>query len=366
MTLSLKNKLLYQNPKLDYPIDNLDLSFADYILKNQTLIAKFKSNPAVVAANMPFELRPTDPNPKYGALLIHGLLDTPFIMRDVGTHLQSQGMLVRSILLPGHGTVPGALLAVHYEEWLQAVLYGVTSLLKEVEQVFLVGFSTGAALSIHHAIQQPQRIAGLIGLSPAFRIRSSLAYLSRWHRFFKWFNITEEIDYTKYLSIPFNAIYQVYRLTQTLPKKPLSCPLFIAVSAEDVTICSQAALHYFAKQSNKKNKMILYQQTPESFSDSRITVRHSVYPKWHILNFSHIAIPVAPENPHYGEHGDYPLASHVIEQNNYEYSETNVFNQFFHNILYRMKFGQNHLKRLTFNPDFGYLKKEISHFLLTI
>ena len=133
----------FQDPCTKYPINNLELEFADYLSECRTIIQNTRTdlgrypNPtAIIDANTPFELKPEKPvstTTRYGALLIHGLLDCPFIMRDIGNTLQSQGLLVRSILLPGHGTVPSGLLQVKYQDWLQATHYGITSLSKEVD-----------------------------------------------------------------------------------------------------------------------------------------------------------------------------------------------------------------------------------------
>jgi len=127
----MSDSALYQDPGLKYPIYDLNLSFADYILQCKDLIRKTRRDLAnspdpekIIEDNSPFELIPKSAGNKkirYGALLIHGLLDSPFVMRDIGAELQEQGLLVRSILLPGHGTVPGALLNVTYEDWLQAL-----------------------------------------------------------------------------------------------------------------------------------------------------------------------------------------------------------------------------------------------------
>ncbi|MGI9500774.1 MAG: hypothetical protein ACR2P3_12090, partial [Geminicoccaceae bacterium] len=74
-------------------------------------------SPVEVAAVGPFELRPTpdggdckgnaDANYDRGILLIHGLNDTPFSMWDLGSRFAKACYLVRGVLLPGHGTVPG-------------------------------------------------------------------------------------------------------------------------------------------------------------------------------------------------------------------------------------------------------------------
>lgn len=367
MNFFTENTTVYQDPHINYSIDPLDLPFKDYIANTRAIIASFKTEPYIIDANIPYELRPTHTSIKKGVLLIHGLLDTPFVMKDIGIHLQSQGMLVRAILLPGHGTVPGALLHVPYEDWLKTVKYGVLSLLKEVESVFLVGFSTGALLSVHHALQNATDIAGLILLSPAFRIRSSFTPLSRWHAYLpEWFCKTQEIDYTKYRSIPFNAIYQVYRLGLAVITSSLTCPLFMAISHEDKVVSCQAALNYFANQTHPKNKAILYAQHPQRLSDPRVTVRYSIVPEWNIINYSHIAIPVSSDNFHYGKKGDFPLASHVEQKNSIEYGEATRLDQLLYNTLYQLKLRQKRLERLTFNPDFDYLKLGISEFILSI
>ncbi len=181
---------LFQDPHINDPIDDLDLPFAEYITRCQTIIQQTRldliDNPhanAIVQANSPFELRPTTATKKisYGVLLIHGLLDSPFMVRDFGYALQSEGALVRSILLPGHGTRPGALLNVTFEQWLQAVRYGIASFVGQVDRLVLVGYSTGASLALHESLQHP----GLhrIGLtSPALKLYSKIAFASNWYR----------------------------------------------------------------------------------------------------------------------------------------------------------------------------------------
>ena len=73
---------------------------------------------AVVEDRAPFELaperrrcgRPADGGYEKAALLIHDLGGTSYEMRDVARAFADACYLVRAILLPGHGTVPGDLL----------------------------------------------------------------------------------------------------------------------------------------------------------------------------------------------------------------------------------------------------------------
>lgn len=380
---------LFQDPHIQYPIDDPDLPFADYIAKSKKIISEYRRDlnahaNLVIEANEPFELRPEHPllsasNPqkfKYGALLIHGLLDTPFIMKDIGKQLQSQGLLVRAIMLPGHGSVPGSLLNVKYEDWLKAVRYGIHSLLKEVDQVFLVGYSTGATLGLYHTLLNPDRIAGNIMLAPAFKIYSPFAFLTNaykvidwaWPRA-RWAQIGAEIDYTKYSSMPFNAAYQVYRLTKALRKvdrKILNVPpLFMVLSYEDFIVSSKATIEYFRTLNNSKDRLIIYAKNSHKFRDPRIIKRSSQYPHWHIESISHISIPISPHNPHYGKNGDYPLASHVETDGHYIYTSLDMPNLRFHDLLYKLKLSKYQYQRLTFNPDFEFMTSEIKKFIFS-
>jgi len=370
-----KHPKIFQDPHIDYPIYDFHLDFSDYIKQSEQIIANTRQDlqqhpELTIKSNTPFELRPNNPNVKSGALLVHGLLDSPFIMRDIGDYLQSQGLLVRSIMLPGHGTVPGALLNVQYDEWLQAVNYGIATLKRDVENIFLVGFSTGATVSIYSAMQNPD-ITGLVLIAPALKINSPFTFLSNWDRFVakkwdraKWFYLGEEIDYVKYQSLPFNAIYQVYQLGLALQKSDLKKPLFMALSNEDKIVCSKTSMNYFQQNPNSLNRVLIYSSKPLFFSDERITIRNSAYPDMNILNFCHITLPVAPNNFHYGKEGDYVHASHI--QKNVRYGSFDKADSFFYDMLRRLKLTSFEYERLTFNPDFEFMQNQMGKFIKSV
>lgn len=383
-----KDDKRFRDPGIRYLTDNPQLKFSDYILHWKKILMRYRNDlksdhaERIIEANLPVELYPQTPvysttHPqkiKYGALLIHGLLDSPFMMKDIGIELQTAGLLVRSIVLPGHATVPESLLHVTLEEWIQAVQYGVHSLAKEVDDIILVGFSTGATLSFYHTLKHANQIAAIIMLSPAFKINTHFDFLTNSHKLIswawpraKWLYQNEEIDYTKYMSVPLNAPYQVYRLTKAIKKidhtREVKCPIFIALSNEDLIVSSKATLNYFQAWKNPMNKMILYTEKMQTINDARIIQRSSSYPAWHIKNFSHVSIPTSPQNAHYGMHGDFPLASHVEENKNYIYCATNKPLEMYHRILYKLKLTPYEIRRLTFNPDFDFMMQQIKKFI---
>lgn len=371
---------------VNYPISDSNLPFSEYIKLTRELITKRRPDLAkpnnkasiILDANSPFEFYPEKPiqtarGIKYGALLIHGLLDSPFSVRDIGIHLQKHGILARSILLPGHGTTPADLIRVSYHDWLQSVRYAVETLRHEVDHIFLIGYSTGAALSIYQAIQDAQ-ISGIILLSPAIRIKAPVHIVVGWHYFLKWFGRNNrewlyqepEIDYAKYQSIPFNPINQVNNLTKVIHEirehRPLTTPIFMAMSYEDETVSSERAIEYFSSQRNEASRFLLYSAQEHAFADSRITPRLTHYRDLNIKHFSHAAIPFAENNTHYGNRGDYISATNT-DAENVIYGAYNQLERDMYQALYNAGLTQCMRKELTFNPDFEYMNNRIVDFI---
>jgi esterase/lipase len=376
------------DPMIDYPLSDSSLPFAKYIARCRTMIEERrpdlqKSSPPaelIIQANCPFELYPNHPvrsgnRLKYGVLLIHGLLDSPFSLRDIGTCLQNNGILSRAILLPGHGTVPSDLLKVSYHDWIKAVRYGVESLRKEVEQIILMGYSTGAALSIYQALQDSQ-IASVVLISPAIKIKTPIDIVVGWHYLMKWFSnnnkqwlyCEDEIDYAKYQSIAFNPVNQVSRLTEVISElrkhHSITRPVFMVVSREDETISSHKAIDFFSHLHNQESNMLLYTSIDHRYPDPRILSRQSQHPDLNINHFSHTAIPFSPHNPHYGQHGDYIHAAHS-NVNNVVYGAYNHLEETSSALFYHLGLLSSRRRELTYNPDYDFMTDRMIKFILT-
>ena len=59
-----------------------------------------------------------------GALLLHGLTDSPYSMRWLAESLRAEGFYVLALRMPGHGTVPAALLEADWQDWMAAARMG--------------------------------------------------------------------------------------------------------------------------------------------------------------------------------------------------------------------------------------------------
>ncbi len=367
----------------DYPLTDSSLPFAEYIQQCQQMIINRREDTfphaadkqTIIQANSPFELAPerkTNKPIKVGVLLIHGLLDCPFTYREISSHLQQQDYLLRAILLPGHGTRPSDLLHVTYQEWLQAVRYGIESLKNEVEHLYLVGYSTGAALSIYHALQD-SRINGLVLLSPAIKIPTHVDIGAKWIHLTNclgkdrdWIFHGEENDYTKYRSVAFNGLKQVTRLSDSIRgmgrEHPVQQPMLMILSREDETISSKEAIDFFSAMRHPRSEMILYSASTETYSDTRIEIRKSSYPELNISHFSHISLPFSATNPHYGQHGDFPEAS-ILKPDQYIDGAYNRIEANAFDLMAKYHLVQHTRRVLTYNPDFSHMMNRMTQFI---
>lgn len=364
---------LYKPSGLNSQFHGKGLSFDAYIHQTQAMLRATRldlssgDSDTIIMANSPIEWRPHNFNGKRGILLIHGLLDSPFIMRDLARHFLNRGFLVRSLLLPGHGTVPGDLIGIHRQEWIKAVDYGVESFKGEAQEIYLSGFSLGGALATHKA-QRDNDIAGLVLLAPAVSIIQSmlakiLRYYSRLGNYIpctQWLAKRPQVDYTKYESFAVDGAYQTYELAAEVKKaakhQPLNLPVFVAQCAIDEVIQATGVINFFANTTNPRNQMLFYANNNPEFKDKRIIHQESAYPEEKILDLSHLALPISPENPHYGIHGDYQ--DFLLYPNQKPPAGTVYLGPRNRKLL-----KKHIIQRITFNPDFMGMTRAIDKFL---
>ncbi len=174
-------------------------------------------------------------SPIGGALLLHGLSDSPYSLRALGKRLNAEGYTVIWLRVPGHGTNPRALADVSWADWTAAVQVAMRGLRAKVPSgtpLILAGYSNGGALSLHYALSSLKQdtlpkvdgivlFSPMIGISPLARVTQlyhSVGMVSRIEKT-KWSSIFAEIDPFKYSSWPMNANVQAWSLTQIVEKQ---------------------------------------------------------------------------------------------------------------------------------------------------
>lgn len=315
-----------------------------------------------------------------GVILVHGLFDTPFIMRDLARHLTSRCYVVYDVMLTGHGTRPGDLLNVTRDEWKREVSYVVEQVGKEHKELYIGGFSLGGALSLY-AANKFDVIKGVMLFAPAFAPTNKAAYGSVPISVFngRYFKVFEEYDFAKYESLSHRAGAQTYLLggeVAKLLKKGVDKPLFVAVSLEDDTI--DAAYTVERVRAGPFNRMVVFAgDAKEAASlcsayearngDGRCRVVPTANMDSGIKSLSHIGLLISPDNDHYGKNGDYRNCLYAMSNKRLclegEITQATCENSI---LCYGEAITDTEkpvIRRITFNPRFAALLSEVDCFL---
>jgi len=363
-----------------------EVPFDEYIRQSERMIEKARvdihesNRKIVLQANRPFELIPDESRfprnragrHEKGILLIHGLSDSPYFLKPIARHFRERGFLVRSILLPGHGTVPGDLLSVSYQEWIRATEYGIEKLKPEVESLYLGGFSTGGALCIREALKN-QDVQGLILFAPAAGIKSPWAFMADFMMLFRdWLGSKgDDKDYAKYESFAINGGAQVYRLTREIDDafasgKRLSMPVFTVVSADDISVDTDKMVDIFSAYTTSPRSVLMLYGTEAAKSrkhtDARILFQRSFLPEERILDYAHISLLIPPDDPHYGKNGGYKYCLHYQADREKRMSCLHD-PHLWQGEITPQNLGRHTLRRLTYNPRYDEMTRILDRFL---
>ncbi|MDD9178402.1 alpha/beta fold hydrolase [Aliivibrio sp. A6] len=340
-------------------------SFQQYVDETKQWLTEhriFKSNnlEKELSVNLPFEIKPNKPNGK-GVLLVHGLGDSPFSFIDVAQHLADQGYLVRSILLPGHGSKVADLMLPSLEDW-QNVVHHHTQLLKaQTDKVWLGGYSTGANLVTSEALKD-DNIAGLLLFSPAFKPGSSTVKFAKIASYFvTWADQDPETNPIRYNSLPMHgaAVYYdtVKVVQQDLKGKKYTKPVFMITSEGDHVIDTTFATSVFKNQfTNVKNHLVW--QGENTFPANNATTFSMNRPDLKIVDGSHMGLLFSPINPEYGKNGAVRICSNGQTEEQ-EFACEEGADVWFS--AYGVKEKGKIFARLTYNPYFEQSMEMLDH-----
>ena len=142
-------------------------------------------------ANLPKEYRPEHSDGR-GILLVHGLGDSPWSFSDIAQSLAANGILVRTVLLPGCGTQPADMMPATADDWRRVVQEQADILSREVDEMWLGGYSTGCNLVLDYADANPGRTKGFVLFSPAVEVRPPFAWAASFVSNFRDWLVTPE------------------------------------------------------------------------------------------------------------------------------------------------------------------------------
>lgn len=294
-------------------------SFAAYQADAAALVAQRRAfqthdRTAEISFNAPQEWRPAG-RPTGGILLVHGLGDSPFSFTDIGPALARQGFLVRSVLLPGHGTRPADLVDVSDADWHRVVMEQTDLLKRDAGKVYLGGFSTGANLVTARALADDE-IAGLLLFSPGFKSDGGLEWVAPLIApFVTWLREPDparpQQNPVRYLNVPTNGFGQFHHTSAdvraALSARAYEKPTTIVMARHDSVLDAQAIADLFAQRFTHPDSRLIWYGDPPAIDDPRIVVRPDHLPDFRISQFSHMSVLFSPDNPLYGRDGSLRL-----------------------------------------------------------
>lgn len=269
----------------------LEKTYAEVEIKSKDDLTRFSKNGILSPINekgeninSSFELIPEEI--KGGVLLLHGLTDSPFMMRDVGQIFYEKGYYVLGLRYKYHGTFPGELPKISQKDFEEAAIFGskmIKEKLKDIKnpEFYMVGFSTGAAATLQYMTQSVKKDKDLprpkkvFWLSPAMGVSSAakFGFLDSWvsmipyFKKFQWLDINPEYDPSKYNSFPKNPGIQVYYLIKkaklnfsklSKEEKMNLPPIYSYTSLVDSTVLDKDLYDIFQKMENPNNKLVIF------------------------------------------------------------------------------------------------------------
>ncbi|MFN9744081.1 MAG: alpha/beta hydrolase [Betaproteobacteria bacterium] len=342
-------------------------------------------DPSVADAELnlvaPFRMPPgptCKPGERRGiAVLVHGLSDSAFAMRDVAASLARQCFESRVLLLPGHGTRPADLMVVDHEDWLGHVQAAVSQAARESDFVVMAGFSLGAALALTVAADSPGEVDAVIGLSPAYRIRSTLlARQARWIAAFRpWLNAGTQVEFARYAAMPTRGIASTMATLGRMDARvdgrgALRVPWLVVQSEDDEVVDVAGNRQFFTANAGDARSVLLNYfsaaPTPTPASGDRVVWLPAADEPFRVVGLSHLSVHIAPDNPHYGVTGSYRNCGSVPFRQEHEILACRKAERVWYGVSGQSPPAGEAGARATFNPHYADLERRIGRFLDTV
>ncbi|WP_196221543.1 alpha/beta hydrolase [Sansalvadorimonas verongulae] len=346
-------------------------TFDEYVQQSRKMLAEHRyfltsHHADEIDANAPFEVQPEhSKDVTKGVLLIHGLGDSPFSFVDIAQSLAHEGFLVRTVLLPGHGTRPADMVDVDYREWKQLVEQQVALLKKDVDDVYLGGFSTGGNLAYAYSVDDPD-IKGLMLFAPGFKSNEPLAFMTpALSRVKNWVTSRDPgnfTNYARYSDMPVNGFAQYYKTSRMamhqLNQATFDRPVFMVLTEHDSVLETAWIKEMFKTRFTHPNNHLIWYGSAKSSIDGQIRTIQSYMPEWRIRNMSHMGILFSPNNPYYGVNGTERLCRNQEEASEADRAACRAGKPVWYS-AWGSHEGKGFHARLTFNPAYDVMIKDL-------
>lgn len=217
---------------------------------------------SATADGAPYLLHPDRPR-RVGVLLAHGFLASPAEVRPLAGRLQQAHFRVLGVRLRGHGTSPWDLRERAWRDWLDSLARGYEILRGYCDEICVVGFSTGAALSLVHAAAAPPGLAGLVACSTPIRFRNRnmrfVPFVHGANQLIEWVSSHEgvmpfrpndpEHPHINYRHMPVRGLYELTRMVAHVKDRlpAVRCPTLILQGDDDHVVDPRSAQQVYER-----------------------------------------------------------------------------------------------------------------------
>jgi esterase/lipase len=358
-------------------------TFDDYIAYTRRLMLEARTDaPSDTAlANLaPFVLEPEASCPRAesgkfekGAVLIHGLFDSPYSMRAFGESLRAQCFYVLGLLLPDHGTRPGDFLDAHWQDWADATHFASDQLALHAEALYLSGHSAGGTLALLESARNPEvdalvLFAPALAITPAAKYARYVALIGKAFNGAAWYEVQPDEAVYRYESITFISAAETFALIEAtkaeLAAQRRQVPIFMVASLQDNTVSAQEIIDFMDASTHPQSRLLLYSQYPYPARENMEVVISNA-PEQRVLSVSHLGLMTPASHPHYGRGGAYRHCGHYGNAENPLYVQCKSGRRAFYGEATADNLSQGVLERIMFNPFYDAMLASMQEFLQT-
>ena len=215
---------------------------------------------------------------RIGVLIVHGFMSSPASLRSYSEKMHKRGYTVMGVRLAGHGTSPQDAKERSAEEWMKSVRRGYKILAALVDEIVIIGFSTGGALSLVFSKENPPKLAGIVSVASPIQVQDrkialvplihSINKLTQWipgmddvHPFTNNNTTSPDINYQL---TPIRALYELKQTMRHLRRnlKSIKTPTLLLQGTEDDVVRPSSAITIH-KLLGAKDKRIEWIKTKE-------------------------------------------------------------------------------------------------------
>lgn len=221
--------------------------------------------PKIISTAEPFFFQ--GKNPKTACLLVHGFTGAPKEMRWLGEYLAEQGYTVMGVRLSGHATTPEDIARMKWRDWLLSVQDGYYMLREAYPNIFVMGLSMGAILSLTFSSQFT--VSGVVAMSTLNEMPSNplLPFVGVLKYIVPtiakgpgdWQNPQAALDHVEYPRFPVAGVAQLHDLIDVMHSRlpQVTAPALLVQGRKDGSVPVEHVQKVY-DHLGSKDKTILY------------------------------------------------------------------------------------------------------------